>query len=537
MTHFDEMTGLLYLEGQLDASRAADVSSHAASCAECRMLLGALESEGVWLRKALALDEEPVPARLTEAPERGTAPWGWITGLGFGLAASGVYMLWNTLIEPWQAQAAQAGFTQGNFLTMLLFSSAFWKGWNNVRGSIQSLAVMTLLIIVMLLLRRHWRRFTTVAVVMGAMFFALVMPPSAAAAETKHGDPNYALPAGQEVETDLIVAADRTRIDGEVDGDLVVFSHIVTVNGHVKGDILSFAQELHLNGQVDGNVRDFSQVLMLNGTVAKNVMAWAGDIELDEKARVGGSITAGCDSVVLNGQVTGDLLAFANTIDINGLLGRDAAIRGNHLSIGPDAQIKGESKYQGHQQPQVSPSAKLGSPLQVTVLRRGAEKDYASHRFYFHQVLLWGASFVFALALLLLVPSFFLDASNSCKKVAPAMGFGVLFLFATPVAAIIACVTVVGLGLGIATILLYAIAVYAAQTFVGAWVGEALLGIGTGAGHAIGRLALGLAILRALKALPYVGGWIGLLIVIWGLGALVLAIYRRLRPQVTPALA
>ena len=30
--HFDEMTGLLYLEGQLDPGRASEVSAHLGSC-------------------------------------------------------------------------------------------------------------------------------------------------------------------------------------------------------------------------------------------------------------------------------------------------------------------------------------------------------------------------------------------------------------------------------------------------------------------------------------------------------------------------
>jgi len=51
--HFDEMTGLLYLEGQIHAGRADEVAAHAASCIECRSLLDALEREGVWLRGAL----------------------------------------------------------------------------------------------------------------------------------------------------------------------------------------------------------------------------------------------------------------------------------------------------------------------------------------------------------------------------------------------------------------------------------------------------------------------------------------------------
>ena len=70
MNHFDEMAALLYLEGQLDAAHAEAVRTHAAGCAECRGLLRALQTESVWLRESLVVDDESVPARLVQAPEQ-----------------------------------------------------------------------------------------------------------------------------------------------------------------------------------------------------------------------------------------------------------------------------------------------------------------------------------------------------------------------------------------------------------------------------------------------------------------------------------
>ena len=113
-----------------------------------------------------------------------------------------------------------------------------------MRSLMEFLAVATLGLVVIWLLRRRWRSFPTIAVVMGAIICSLAMPPAANAAETKNGNPNYTLAAGEEVKTDLIVFADHTQINGDVDGDLIVWSRNVTVNGHVKGDVIAFAQEL-----------------------------------------------------------------------------------------------------------------------------------------------------------------------------------------------------------------------------------------------------------------------------------------------------
>jgi cytoskeletal protein CcmA (bactofilin family) len=534
MSHFDEMTGLLYLESQLDEEHAREIAAHAASCAECRELLGALETEGAWLRESLAGEDEAVPGRLTAAPERNAAPWGWISALG--LSAGGAYTLWSGFVEPWRAQAAQAGFTQGNLFTMLFFSGAFWKGWDAMRSLMEFSAVAVLGVLVMWLLRRRWRSFPTIAVIMGAMICSLTIPSVASAAERKHGDPNYTLPAGEEIKTDLIVFADHTQINGDIDGDLIVWSRNVTVNGHVKGDVIAFAQELRVNGAVDGNVRAFVQTLQLNSTVERNVMAWVGDVILDEKARVNGTMTLGAGQVQLDGEVVGDLLSYSADASVNGLLGHNAMIHAGHVTIGPRADIKGQTKVEAHDQPEVSPSAKLGSPYEFTLVKHGYEKNYSSARFYWHQILLWGASFVFGLVVLLLAPGFFFDTERGCRKMGQSIGFGLLFLFATPIAAIIVCITIVGLGVGISTLMLWAIAIYSAQVFVGAWLGERILGEGVGIGPALGRLALGLVILRAVGMLPYMGAWISFIVVAWGMGAMVLALYRYMRPQLAPAI-
>lgn len=533
MNHFDEMTVLLFLEGQLDADHAQEIRAHAASCPECRVLLHALEGEGVWLRESLRAEDESVPARLTAAPERGSAPWGWLTA--FGLGAGGAYTVWSGFIEPWQAQAAQAGFTQGNLLTMLFFSGSFWKGWDAMRSGMEFMAMATLGLVVIWLLRRQFRRATTFAVIMAAAFCAFALPPSAAAADTEHGKPNYTLPAGQEVKTDLIVAADRIVIDGDVDGDLITWSRSLTVNGHVKGDVLGGGEVITVNGTVDGNVRAFCQTLEISGAVGKNLMAWTGNATLDRKSKIEGTATLGAGDADLDGHIGGDLLAFFKTLDLNGSIGGNARTQGRTLTIGSGAEVVGTTQFKGPNPPEVAPGAKLGGRVEFIRHERGV--DRTSPRYYWHQILLWGASFVFGLVLLLLAPGFFYDVTNACKKVGPTSGLGVLFLLATPVAAILVCITIVGIPVALAAVFLYIIAIYAAQVFVGTWIGEKILGAGVGLGPTLGRVALGLAIIRAIRVIPYLGVLVGAIVVIWGLGALILTLYKYMRPQFTPAAA
>ena len=530
-SHFDEVTALLYLEGQLDPERAREVASHLASCAACSQLLGALEKESVWLREALREDEESIPTRVIAAPERTGTHWGWIAA--FGLCLAGLYTVWDGFVAPALAQASQAGFSQGNLFTMLFFQGAFWQGWDTMRNMTELLALATLAVVAIWLLKKQWHRLTAISFVMGALIGVLGLPSIADAADIEHGSPSYSLPAGQEVKTDLIVAGNRVRIDGDVDGDLLVASQSVEVNGHIKGDILAFAQELRVNGPVDGNIRAWCQSVTLNSTIGRNLMGFIDVFVFADKARVLGTMTIFAGNSDLDGRLSGDLLAFSGNMNIDGFLGRDARISADRLTIGSNAEIVGQTKYQGRHQPDVAPGAKLGSPIQITIPKRGP--DYTRISYYWHRVLLWGASFLFGLVLLLLLPELFHEAVGAARRVGPSLGLGMLFLFATPIVATIACMTIVGLGVGIATVLLYLIAVYSAQVFIGSWLGEQLLGRSVGLGPAIGRLALGLAIIRVLTMIPFAGFLILLIVTIWGLGALVLALHRKMSPH--PAVA
>jgi len=530
MSHFDEMTCLLYLEGQLERPRALELAAHAEVCMDCRALLRALERESRLLERTLVEEDESVPARLLAPPARGATPWAWI--VSFGLAAAGAYTLWTSIVEPWRQQLSQAGLGETNLLTMLFFGGVLWKGWGAMASTVEYLAMTTLGILAFVLLRRRWRRWTAIAVVMGAVAVALALPPAAGAAEVHHTQV-YTLARDEVVKNDLIVSAETTRIDGTVEGDLIFFGRSVTVNGHVTGDVIGFGQFVRINGPVDGNVRVFSSMLSVSSTIGKNVSAFVQHMEFDSRSQAGGSMMLFVNDATLEGRVGRDLQGMIHRVSLNGFVGGNLRMRAETLNIGPAAEIAGKARYRGPRQPNVSPQAKFASPLEVQIAHR--RPSYLSPRYYWHQALGWGAAFVFGLTLLLLVPGIFAEVVRSARRYGPSFGFGALVLCGTPILAVIACVTIVGLAVGIGTLLLWLVALYSARVFVGAWLGEILLGPPAGTGAMIGRLAAGLLVLRLLCMVPYVGGLVKLAVGIWGLGALALTLYDRSRKQAPAA--
>jgi hypothetical protein len=47
-------------------------------------------------------------------------------------------------------------------------------------------------------------------------------------------------------------------------------------------------------------------------------------------------------------------------------------------------------------------------------------------------------------------------------------------------------------------------------------------------------MIVGLVIVRLCTTIPHIGGWVKFLAILWGVGAISLAIYRRFQPVIAP---
>src|SRR5260221_8929647 len=163
MPHLDEMTILLYLERPLDRARAAEVSAHTQESSSCRLLLRPPERESRSLTRAMLEEEEPLPARLAGFQQAARRSLQWIWMVTFGLAATGVYALYTSYIEPVQNRLQDAGFGGTNLLGLLIFQGAFWKGWQSMVSLVEVLALVTLGTFTAMVLRRKRLRWLTLA--------------------------------------------------------------------------------------------------------------------------------------------------------------------------------------------------------------------------------------------------------------------------------------------------------------------------------------------------------------------------------------
>jgi len=531
LKHLDEMTLLLYVERQLERARGLEVSAHTQECDACRTLLRVLERESRLLTRAMLEEDEPLPSRLAQFQERARKSMQWIWGMVFGLAATGVYALYTGYIQPWQQQLEQAGFGGSNLLGLLIFQGAFWKGWQSVITLLEVLAMVTLTGLGAMFFRRRIRRGSALAVVFAGLCAVLALPSPAAATEFRKGD-SVTVAKDETIKGDTYITGARARIDGTVDGDLIVFCHSLDISGHVTGDVITFSQSARITGQVDGNVRAGNNNLTITGTVGKNVMAFDETLMVDPNAKIGGSLTSFVENLGLEGSVGRDVLLFVAHASLAGKIGGGVRARGDTLVISSTAVIDGPVHFEGHKPPEVSPSARLASPVEFKHLEK--RESYRNSSYYVWQVI-WAAAYIlFGLVLFALMPKFSEDAVKSAERYGASAGLAVLVGFGVPIAACIACVTVVGLFIGLSTLGVWYASLYFGQVIVGAVIGQWLMGRTSELWPLIGRMTVGLVILRLCTMIPHAGTWVKYVAAFWGVGAISLALYQRFQPVTAP---
>jgi cytoskeletal protein CcmA (bactofilin family) len=525
--HLDEMSCMLYLEGQLERARALEVSDHTQTCSACRTLLRAIERESRLLTRAMMEDDEPLPGRIAQFQEKVHRSLQWIWMATFGLAATAIYAMYTGYIEPLEQRMEQAGFGGTSLLSMLIFQGSFWKGWQSMLSLVEVLALVVIGGFVAVMLRKRLRRSGALALVLTGFCATFSSAPAASAAEFRNGA-SFEVAKDETLKGDLYFTGQQISVDGTIDGDLYVWAQEATIRGRVTGDVFVFVQTARIDGQVDGSVRGLCNNVTISGTVDRSLMAWAQVIHVDNRGSVGRSVTSFSQTLSIDGKVARDLFVRNQSTRIAGTIGGNVNEKGETLTVEETAQVNGTFKFEGEKEPIVSKSAKLASPVEYTHHVKKRE-EFSKHSALWAG-LLAGAFVLFGLVLFRVMPQFSLDATRAAESYGAALGLGVLVMFAVPIAALIACVTFVGLFVGLSTFVLWLIALYAAQTVVGAVVGQWILGRNTDVWGRIGRMALGVLLVRAVTLIPHLGGWIKFAVLLWGMGAISLALYRRFQP-------
>jgi hypothetical protein len=225
--------------------------------------------------------------------------------------------------------------------------------------------------------------------------------------------------------------------------------------------------------------------------------------------------------VTVDGTVEQSLVVFNGDVDISGTVNKDVVVFNGDVVVRSGASIGGN--LVSRRAPTVEQGATVeGDQVRITGRLDIGEIGFASRFAWWLGYSI--STLVLGLLLLLFGPGLDVAITRVAReRMGAAIGFGALWFFLLPVAAVVLLVTVVGIPLGLFLLLALAL-IYTVGYVAGA--------------HGVGRLVMkppssryaaflvGWLILRVIALIPVLGGLAWLLSAIFGLGLLAAAARR-----------
>jgi cytoskeletal protein CcmA (bactofilin family) len=343
------------------------------------------------------------------------------------------------------------------------------------------------------------------------------------AADLRSGD-TITVASGEVVDDDLYVAGSTVIIDGTVNGELWAFGSTVTINGEVKGSMVAIGQTVNVNGSVGHAARLVAETLNVSGDIMGDLIFFASEANIASKAKIGGDSLFFAENVHIDGAVERDIKGSANEVTLTNEVGRDVELNVENLTLTSAANVQGNLTYTSENEADIQSGATVSGKTTHNIPEAKEPGPFSGIG---GKILGFFMALVTGLFIILIAPRRSASAADAIRnKPWISLGWGAVILFATPIAAIVVCATVIGIPVGLIALVLYAIAIYISQVFVGLFLGRWIIGrfrAVESKAIMIGALASGLVIITLLGLIPYLGFWIGLAVALFGLGAVLVS--------------
>jgi cytoskeletal protein CcmA (bactofilin family) len=336
------------------------------------------------------------------------------------------------------------------------------------------------------------------------------------------------------IDHDVYLAGSSVALRGPVDGDAVLAGGHVATDGEISGSVIAAGGTLDIGGAVKRSIRAAGGDVTVAAQIGRDLTAAGGTVTLARDSRVTGNAWIAAAHVALNGAIGKDLNVIGANVAVSGTIEGDAHVRAHWITIGPHAVIRGHLTYESDSEAEIASGAHIDGGVTRGEWEAPRQAATAMH------VIGYAAKIVLALGLLaagllfiLVFPGYSLNAARLIGlRPLASLGLGFALLIATPVAAGIAMVSVLGAILGLVVLAAYFISLLLAVLTGTIYLGDAglrLLGRGplTGFGRRLAALILGVIALMILSGVPFVGFFVVLAVFVLGLGAFYLEAAER----------
>ena len=527
----DESTLMLLADEELDASAAVSVQEHVGRCAACRARLADLREERGALVEALGrgmLDERiaaPAPAGMERATSSG---WWALTPLAAAVSIVVGVTVWAmaltmTLQVPLFLEWVSPFHASGRLTWLFAGTVAVVEGSALLVSIVtvvnQAAAGFLLLLLGMLVFPiRAWR--ATMPALLAMTFGAVAVP--AEAYVVRASEDTVVVSADETIDDALFARGRRVIVDGVVTGDVVAGATSVVIRGTVRGSVISWSQSLDLEGEVGGSVFTGAQFVTVQGRIGGNLYTFSQETRIVEEGRVGRGVASYSNVLSIRGEVAHGIRVGGGLVDITGTVRRNVDAAAQRIVVGSGGHIGGvlTAEIGDTNDLRIDSAATLGSePVVRLADDRASPSRYLTASFYFRQVLWLVAALIAGRLLLWLAPGAAAVRFETPAVTLRTLGVGFLCVVATPIAAVMAAITLVGLPVALVALGLWALAIYLAKIPVALFLGRAFLGRRSSRGAAATLLVGLLAVFVAVN-LPFVGWVVNLALTLVGVGGL-----------------
>jgi cytoskeletal protein CcmA (bactofilin family) len=351
---------------------------------------------------------------------------------------------------------------------------------------------------------------------------------------------------------DLIVACKTLKMYGEVREDLLAGGLHLSIGNMVSQDLTAGGYSINLDGSVGDDVRLAGANVHIDGTVMGDLVVFGANLVIS--GDVMGDVIAGGGNIEITGNINGTLDARCGQIRVDGNIDRSAVIAAHRLNISSKSSLGGNLTYTSSYEAKIEDGAQIAGEVErrsdgIGMIVWGLASTLADHlpehpdswKNWKNQLPIWFrtllrlSSFVsLFLAGIIMLMLYRRHAITVADRIISfplkSLLLGLVFLVCVPIGAIILCITIVGLPIGLVSLATYFVFSYISRIYVGLVIGREILDrISKQEIRIIWHMILGLFIITALTSIPYyIGSVIRIIFIILGLGGMMMT-GRRLR--------
>jgi cytoskeletal protein CcmA (bactofilin family) len=336
---------------------------------------------------------------------------------------------------------------------------------------------------------------------------------------------NVTVPRSQVIDGDYFAFGETVEISGTINGDLYAAGGQVVIDGRVNGDVLAAGGRVNLSGSVSQDVRMAGGQITIVGNIGRNLTVAGGNVEIASSAVVKGGLVAAGGNVDVAAPVGGSARIAAGTLTLANRVGGDVEAAAGTLRIASRADIQGNVNYWSGREAIVSDGARISGKIVRNV---PPERPRLFPAAFFAWLIFLSINFVCTLILGLLsarfLPRYHQSVIDTLRaKPWASLGIGFIAAVVLPVACALLFATVFAIPLALIILAAFFILLYWSRIYVIGRIGESIVARLRPATSRTWAFVLGLFVYYILAIIPVVGWLVIPLVILFGLGAELIA--------------